>query len=76
MLSDLYLDKVITHAENIEIQDLKVQVRMELLLDHVIIPNLSAKGSHKFFAFINVLHKSDDKMMNHMASDMISKSLQ
>ena len=73
MISDLYIDKVITHAEKLEIQDLKVQARMERLLDHVIIPSLNAKGSQKFVAFINILSKSDDTTMNRIASDMICK---
>ena len=76
MISDLYIDKVITHAEKLEIQDLKVQARMERLLDRVIIPSLNAKGSQKFVAFINILSKSDDTTMNRIASDMICKLFQ
>ena len=69
-IKDLYIHKVITHAEKLQIQDLKVQDRMEHLLDYVIIRSLNAKTGQKFIAFINVLQKSDDTSMNRMASDM------
>ena len=52
------MHKVITHAEKLEIQDLKVQDRMEHLLDYIIIPSLSAKTGQKLIAFMNVLKKS------------------
>ena len=72
----LYMHKVITHAEKLQIQDLKMQDRMEHLLDYIIIPSLGAKTSHKFVAFINILNKSDDATMNRVAFDMISKLFQ
>ena len=64
------MHKVITHAEKLQIQDLKVQDRLEHLLDYIIIPSLSAKTGQKFIAFINVLMKSDDTSLNRMASDI------
>ena len=62
--------KVITHAEKLQIQDLKMQDRMEHLLDYVIIRSLNAKSGQKFIAFMNVLKKSDDTALNRMAFDM------
>ena len=64
------MHKVITHAEKLQIQDLKVQDRMEHLLDYVIIRSLNAKSGQKFIAFMNVLTKSEDTSLNCMASDM------
>lgn len=69
----LYMHKVLTHAEKLHIQDLKVQDRMEYLLDYIIIPSLAARSSQKFIAFINILKKSTDTTMNRVASDMIDR---
>ena len=68
----LYMHKVITHAEKLLIQDLKVQDRMEYLLDYIIIPSLAARTSEKFIALIIILKKSNDTTMNRVASDMIT----
>ena len=76
MISEFYIGKVLTHPEKLQIKDLKVQDRMEHLLDYIIIPSLGAKTSEKFVAFINILNKSDDATMNRVATDIIRKLFQ
>ena len=71
VLQDLYIEKVITHDEKIEIQRLNKEARMETLLDDVIIPSLQAETGQKYISFLNIMQRSHDITLNSVASELI-----
>ena len=71
VLQDLYMEKVITHEEKIQIQKLDKEDRMETLMDDVIIRSLEAETGQKYISFINIMLRSDDSSLRDVASELI-----